>query len=59
MAKTRSTKDSKGVSKLKQDAERGGKIAGIAKKELEKEIGRSIISKENYLPKQQRESLKG
>jgi len=31
----------------------------IAKKELEKEIGRSIISKENYLPKQQKESLKG
>jgi len=53
------TEDSKGVSKLKQDAERGGKIAGIAKKELEKEIGRSIISKENYLPKQQKESLKG
>ena len=45
------TEDSKGVLKLKQDAKRGGKVAGIAKKELEKEIGRSIISKKNYLPK--------
>src|SRR3989339_385488 len=42
---------SQGVSKLKQDAKRGGNIAGIARKELEKEIGRSVVSKKNYLPK--------
>jgi len=45
------TEDSTGVVKLKQDAKRGGRIAGIAKEQLEKEIGRPIISKENYLPK--------
>jgi hypothetical protein len=43
--------DSKGVSKLKKDANRGGRVAGTARKELEKEIGRSIVSKKNYLPK--------
>jgi len=43
--------DSKGVPKLKQDAKRGGKIAGNARKELEKEIGKPIVSKENFLPK--------
>lgn len=45
------TENSKGVSKLKQDAKRGGNIAGIAKKQLEKEIGRPVVSKENFLPK--------
>ena len=43
--------NSQGKDKLKQDAKRGGKIAGIARKELEKEIGRSVVSKKNYLPK--------
>lgn len=41
--------DSKGMIKLKEDAEIGGKIAGNAKKELEKKLGRSITTKENYL----------
>jgi len=45
------TEDSKGVPKLKQDAGRGGKIAGIARKELEKEINRPIVSKKNFLLK--------
>jgi hypothetical protein len=45
------TENSKGVSKLTQDAKRGGNIAGIAKKQLEKEIGRSVVSKNNFLPK--------
>src|SRR3990167_1307899 len=45
------TENSKGVSKLKQDAKRGGRIAGIAKEQLEKEIGRPVVSKENFLPK--------
>lgn len=42
---------SEGVSKLKQDASRGGKIAGIARKQLEKELGRSVVSKKNFLQK--------
>jgi prophage antirepressor-like protein len=44
------TEDSKGVLKLKKDANRGGRIAGVARKELEKEIGRSVVNKNNYLP---------
>lgn len=42
---------SKGVPKLKHDANRGGRVAGNARKELEKELGTSVISKDNYLPK--------
>ena len=45
------TKNSKGVPKLKKDAKKGGKIAGNARKELEKELGRSVVLKENFLPK--------
>jgi hypothetical protein len=41
--------ESKGVPKLKSDANRGGKIAGVARKELEKELGRTVVSKENHL----------
>ncbi|MFH1187824.1 MAG: phage antirepressor protein, partial [bacterium] len=43
--------DSKGVPKLKTDAQRGGKVAGVARMELEKEIKRPVVSKKNYLPK--------
>ena len=43
------TENSKGIPKLKSDAIRGGKIAGGARKQLEKELGRSVISKQNYL----------
>jgi len=35
--------------KNKAVAKRGGKVAGNARKEAEKELGRSVISKENYL----------
>lgn len=51
------TEDSKGVHKLKDDAKRGGKIAGIAKEQLEKEIGRPVVSKENYLPKNKQKEI--
>lgn len=30
-------------------AKRGGKVAGIARKETEKELGRSVVSSQNYL----------
>jgi len=33
----------------KKVARRGGGVAGIARKETEKELGRTVISKENYL----------
>ena len=43
------TEDSRGVPKLKNDAKSGGKIAGDARKALEKKLGRSVVSPENYL----------
>ncbi|MFH1410890.1 MAG: hypothetical protein ABIG80_05005 [Patescibacteria group bacterium] len=40
-------------------AKRGGSVAGKAREATEKELGRSIISKDNYLPKQaKKERLK-
>jgi len=42
------TKNSKGVPKLKSDANRGGRVAGNARKELEKELGRPVVSKNNF-----------
>ncbi|PIU84005.1 MAG: phage antirepressor protein [Elusimicrobia bacterium CG06_land_8_20_14_3_00_38_11] len=45
------TEDSKGMGKLKSDAIAGGNIAGNARKQLEKRIGRSIVSRNNYLKK--------
>ncbi|OGQ22624.1 MAG: phage antirepressor protein [Deltaproteobacteria bacterium RIFCSPLOWO2_02_FULL_44_10] len=49
--------DSKGVSKLKSDAKAGGAIAGGARKQLEKRLERSIVSKQNYLPMSKRKTL--
>jgi DNA-damage-inducible protein D len=37
--------------KNKQVAHRGGKVAGVARKETEKELGRSIISDQNFIDK--------
>ena len=35
----------------KNVANRGGNVAGIARKQTEKELGHSVISSENYLEK--------
>ena len=43
------TEDSKGVNKLQKDAKDGGDIAGVARKKLEKRLGRSVVSDKNYL----------
>lgn len=43
------TKDTKGVPRLKDDARVGGQIAGSARKQIERRIGRSIVSKNNFL----------
>ena len=45
------TEDSKGVPKLKSDAKAGGDIAGGARKNLEKRLGRSVVTKKNFLGK--------
>ncbi|EFK97833.1 conserved hypothetical protein [sediment metagenome] len=39
--------------KNKQVAKRGGNVAGTARKEAEKELGRSIITSQNILPKKE------
>ena len=36
----------------RQIAKRGGNVAGVARKETEKELGRSVSTPSNYLPKQ-------
>ncbi len=38
-------------TKNKSVAKRGGKVAGNARKETEKELGRTVVSKNNYLDK--------
>lgn len=43
------TENSQGISKLKSDARAGGSIAGGARKKLEKRLGRSIVTKKNFL----------
>ena len=43
--------DSRGLPKLKSDANAGGAIAGGAKKQLEKRLGRSVVSRDNFLPR--------
>lgn len=40
----------------KKVARRGGSVAGTARRETEKELGRSIVSKQNYLPKKGQET---
>jgi len=49
--------DSKGLPKLKEDASSGGKIAGDARSALEKKLGRSIVSKKNYLKQKESEKI--
>ena len=46
--------DSQGLPKLKSDAKAGGEIAGGARKQLEKRLGRSVVTKKNFLPGQNR-----
>lgn len=51
------TENSKGVGKLRADAKAGGDIAGGARRQLEKRLGRSIVSKKNYLKKPEDKKL--
>jgi len=43
------TDNSHGLPKLKDDARAGGQIAGSARKQIERKIGRTIVSKYNFL----------
>ncbi len=52
------TKDTKGLPRLKDDARAGGQIAGTARKQIEGKIGRSVVSKNNFLkPKKIKRAL--
>ena len=51
------TEHPKGFEKNKQVSRRGGKIAGDARSNLEKETGRKVITSQNYLPKKQSKRL--
>jgi len=42
---------------LKSDANAGGAIAGGARKQLEKRLGRSVVSKKNYLKNPQNKKI--
>jgi len=47
--------NSQDFPKLKKDAKVGGSIAGNARKELENKLGRSIVTKKNYLTESQKQ----
>ncbi|KKT92963.1 MAG: Prophage antirepressor [Parcubacteria group bacterium GW2011_GWA2_45_14] len=51
------TENTKGVPKLKADAKAGGDIAGGARRQLEKRLGKSIVSGKNYLKKPEDKKL--
>jgi len=50
--------DSQGFHKLRNDAKAGGDIAGGARKQLEKRLGRSIVSKKNFLKNFEKKKLR-
>ncbi len=51
------TNNSLGMPKLKDDARVGGSIAGSARKQIERKIGRSVVSKNNFLGKSKKKEL--
>lgn len=44
------TKDTRGLPRLKDDARAGGQIAGTTGKQIERKLGRSIVTESNFLP---------
>jgi hypothetical protein len=49
--------DSEGVDKLKDDAKAGGDVAGTARRKLEKKLGRSVVSEDNFLSNKDKKKL--
>ena len=45
-------RDAQGFVELKKASKDGGRIAGNARKELELESGKKVISDDNFLPEQ-------
>ncbi len=52
------TKNTKGVPRLKDDARVGGQIAGSARKQIERKIGHSVVSRNNFLKNRKVKKLK-
>jgi hypothetical protein len=52
------TKNTRGVPRLKDDARVGGAIAGSARKQIERRIGRSVVSKNNFLKLKEMKKIK-
>jgi hypothetical protein len=51
-------KDAQGFVENKQAAFEGGGVAGNARKELEKELGRPVVTRNNFLLNKNRKKLK-
>lgn len=58
LLKIHKNEDSKGIEKLKDDAKSGGEIAGGARVNLEKRLGRSIVTEKNFLDISKTKKLK-
>ena len=52
------TKDTRGVPRLKDDARVGGQIAGSARRQIERRIGRPVVSKNNFLKNKEIKKIK-
>lgn len=51
------TNNSKGVPRLKDDARVGGQIAGSARKQIERKLGKSVVSKNNFLKAKNKKAI--
>ena len=51
-------KNSQGLDKLRSDAKIGGAVAGRTRKDIEKQTGKKVISKENFLSNNNNNNMK-
>lgn len=51
-------KDAKGFVENKKTAVEGGTVAGNARRDLENKSGKSVVSRQNYLPKNERKRIR-
>jgi hypothetical protein len=51
-------RDSRGMPKLQRDAKDGGAVAGRTRKDIERQAGTKVISKDNFLPGIRKKQLK-
>jgi hypothetical protein len=47
-------RDSKEFEKLHKDAKEGGEVAGTTRKDIEKRLGKKVVTKNNFLPENER-----